>query len=672
MDLWSKLVGTWRSAVAGGALCAAVGLVLLWLGGWPVFLSYDLLFLRHTPPADDLVIVYMDDKAFQELGQTSAPNWDRNLHAQLVERLTEEESRMVVFDVVFSEPGAPEANTNLARAIERHGKVVLAAALNYPSRAQILVRQPLLPLPEFLEAAAGWGMAEVDMQSSPGMVARKYYTGAGHQPSLPWSAAVVAEAEITKSSGASPPDIWLNYYGPALTLPHVRYSEVADLPAGWFSNKVVFVGALPTTLRAWEEADQFRTPHTLWTGNYSPGVEIGATAFLNLLRNEGLKRWGGRQEWLLVLLAGLTVGAAFCLMRPLLAGGVSVLAAAFLLVLAFEAAKHHFWFAWTVIAFAQIPAAIGWSLRCHFHRLRFDKEVLERTLVQTSRRPESTVVEGRESGLVIPDHTLVRCVGKGAYGEVWLARNTIGLYHAVKIVKRQGFPSDEPFEREFKGIQRFMPVSRSHPGLVHLLHVGRSDAGGFFFSIMEAADDQMSGQQIDPERYSPKTLAAELLGRGKLDPKDCLELGISLAFALEHLHQQRLLHRDIKPGNIIYVNAAPKLADVGLVTEQHSGLREVSLVGTEGYVPPEGPGAPAADVYALGKVLYESAFGRDRQLFPEVPTALWEEPEETLLRRLNQIIGKACEPVVDARYQSAAELRAALLKLQVETGSQPE
>jgi serine/threonine protein kinase len=318
-----------------------------------------------------------------------------------------------------------------------------------------------------------------------------------------------------------------------------------------------------------------------------------------------------------------------------------------------------------VVAFGQIPVALAWSLRCHFHRLKFEKEELERTLVETTRFAEATKSKTpvAELGLTIPDHTLIRCVGKGAYGEVWLARNAIGAFHAVKIVRRRDFPRDEPYEREFNGIQKFMPISRSHPGFVNVLHVGRNDAGGAFFYIMEAADDQTSGQRIDPEAYAPKTLSSELARRGKLQPEECLQLGMALALALECLHEQQLVHRDIKPGNIIYVNGAPKFADIGLVTEQRSEAKDVSLVGTEGYIPPEGPGTPAADVYALGKVLYEACMGRDRQHFPEVPTALWDQPEAGLLRQLNELICKACESSPDARFRTAGELHAALLKL---------
>ena len=62
----------------------------------------------------------------------------------------------------------------------------------------------------------------------------------------------------------------------------------------------------------------------------------------------------------------------------------------------------------------------------------------------------------------IPDHQLIRRIGGGSYGDVWLARNVMGTYRAVKIVYRKTFANERPFEREFRGIQKFEPISRSH------------------------------------------------------------------------------------------------------------------------------------------------------------------------------------------------------------------
>src|SRR5579863_9706035 len=103
---------------------------------------------------------------------------------------------------------------------------------------------------------------------------------------------------------------------------------------------------------------------------------------------------------------------------------------------------------------------------------------------------------------VIPDHELVRCIGRGSYGEVWLARNVMGNYRAVKIVYRKTFENDRPFEREFNGIQKFEPISRSDNSQVNILHVGRKE--GYFYYVMELADDETTGQTINPETYSAR------------------------------------------------------------------------------------------------------------------------------------------------------------------------
>jgi len=111
------------------------------------------------------------------------------------------------------------------------------------------------------------------------------------------------------------------------------------------------------------------------------------------------------------------------------------------------------------------------------------------------------------------------------------------------------------------------------------------------------------------------------------------------------------------------VNDSPKFADVGLVTEIESKPRAVTYLGTEGYIAPEGPGTPTADVFSLGKVLYEAATGKDRLQFPDLPTAVFEGGDPFLMK-LNEIILKACEENPQARYQSAAQMHEDLAALQ--------
>ena len=249
-------------------------------------------------------------------------------------------------------------------------------------------------------------------------------------------------------------------------------------------------------------------------------------------------------------------------------------------------------------------------------------------------------------------------IGRGGYGEIWLARSLTGALRAVKVVYRDSFESERTFNREFEGMSAFEPISRAHDGFVDILHVGRSVAGGFFYYVMELADDQVSGAELEITRYAPKTLKAEL---GHTLPADeCLRIGSLLAEALSALHREGLTHRDIKPSNIIFVRGVPKLADIGLVAT--SGQQ--SYVGTEGYVPPEGPGTPQADIYSLGKVLYEISMGKDRLDFPELSSNLDERADKERLLQLNEVLLKACAHNPVRRYATADELRGDLARVQ--------
>ncbi len=264
----------------------------------------------------------------------------------------------------------------------------------------------------------------------------------------------------------------------------------------------------------------------------------------------------------------------------------------------------------------------------------------------------------------IPDHEVLRKIGGGAYGEVWLARGVTGALRAVKVVWREDFEDARGFEREFEGILKFEPMSRDHPALVNILHVGRSPDGiSFYYYVMELGDDVASGQDINPIEYEPRTLRADNhQGLGtQWDTGVCIDVGLRLSEALDHLHERGLAHRDVKPSNVIFVNGRAKLADIGLVATR--GQR--TFVGTEGFVPPEGPGSAQADVYSLGKVLYEIATGKDRLSFPELPDEMPAGADGKRWLELNKIICDICEPRISKRkISTAADLADALRRLQ--------
>lgn len=256
----------------------------------------------------------------------------------------------------------------------------------------------------------------------------------------------------------------------------------------------------------------------------------------------------------------------------------------------------------------------------------------------------------------IRDHETLRLIGRGAYGEVWMARSVTGALRAVKVVWREDYDQADSFEREFEALKRFEPISRRHPGLVPILQVGRSDSQGFYYYVMELADDLSTGRDIQPDTYKPHTLGLEMRREKRIRAERCVKIGTNVAEGLHYLHENKLIHRDVKPSNLIFIDGACRLADIGLVAL----LGQRSFVGTEGFVAPEGPGTPESDIFSLGMVLYEASTGKDRLDFPDIPSCSASGEKLDVWQRLHRVICKACAPKAKDRYNSALEMGLAL------------
>lgn len=256
----------------------------------------------------------------------------------------------------------------------------------------------------------------------------------------------------------------------------------------------------------------------------------------------------------------------------------------------------------------------------------------------------------------IHDHEVLRLIGRGAYGEVWLARSVTGALRAVKVVWRADYDYPEAFEREFEAIKRYEPVSRKHAGLVPILQVGRSEDESFYYYVMELADDVEKGRDITPESYRPLTLMARMHKDKRLPASECIEHGATIAEALHFMHQNGLIHRDVKPSNLIFTEGVCRLADIGLVAL----LGQRSFVGTEGFVAPEGPGTAQSDIFSLGMVLYEASTGKDRLDFPDLPSSRETGEGVALWRRLHDAVCRACAQHSRDRFESALQMAKAL------------
>lgn len=638
-------------------------------------LSYDLLFL-FRPAAEradvsDVVILVMDEESREALAQDPNKQWDRGVHSRLMRELAAQRAKVVAFDVLFDEPSPdPKADQEFGDALRTHGGAVLAMVVRTSrSEGQPPSWRILRPV-NAIGSNVLWGIVELPLEpGSPAIVRR--HSNFVNLTNLAWQAAVLF--------GKAPRDRltprWLNHYGPAGTLPTVSYYRALAtnlLAPDFFAGKTVFVGKSGLITADGQILDRYPTPFSRWHASQTPGVELQATAFLNLVRGEWLEELPPVAEFLLVILFGTLLGWGLQKLPPWKAAAAALLGAALVAGLFIALARGtHRWFPWLTVSAVQIPCALVGAVLLHTLRLTREKEALEKDVALAESfaslpellgesSPGSTRRAGPADALPpIPNHQLIRRIGRGAYGEVWLARDEIGTYHAVKVVYQRTFDSAAPYEREFRGIQKFTPLSRSHPGFVNILHVGRNDPEGYFFYIMELGDDEHCGQRIDPATYSPNTLARQLEVRGRLPLAECLQLGLDLTSALEYLHQQKLIHRDIKPSNIIFVSRAPKFADVGLVTDITPHKKGATFVGTEGYLAPEGPGTPAADIYSLGKVLYQACTGRDCHEFPSLSGTLLAAGDEHL-SALNEIILKACHAETEHRYQSAAAMHADL------------
>ena len=261
----------------------------------------------------------------------------------------------------------------------------------------------------------------------------------------------------------------------------------------------------------------------------------------------------------------------------------------------------------------------------------------------------------------IPDHKIIRCIGEGAFGRVWLAVNTLGAYRAVKTIERSKFQSSKKgFEIEWEGIKKYAEISLSQPRMVAIFHVGRADDDSYFYYIMELGDDIAQGRNIQPAVYQPHTLEAQIFSlRKRLSIKECTDIGIHLSEALYQFHSNGLLHRDVKPANIIYAHGVPKLTDIGLVSK----IDDLSdnQIGTEGFSPIEGSNSVASDIYSLGKTLYEAATGLDRKQFPTPPKSWKNTLERDAFAELNDVLTTACHPDVNFRYSNCMDMHSDLL-----------
>ncbi len=290
--------------------------------------SHDWLFaFRGNIPITNAVVIYMDEESHQRLGQPLNAAWDRNIHAALIDRMTEAEAAAVVMDIVFSDRGpSTNADLALARAIKQNGRVVLGAdAKEGEEQAFAEIKEPgVIPPDDLFRDAANenWGL--VQMSPSYDQVIRLHPPSFSFdKASLSWRTARLLGVPFTQKEGHEKDVRWMNYYGPAYHLPYCSLFEALNPQIksnDFFRNRVVFVGASTLTKYSGERKDSYVTPFSRWVQDpkqlFIAGVEVQAVATLNLLRGDWLTRPSMRMEGIFIALLGLAMGFVLALLRP--------------------------------------------------------------------------------------------------------------------------------------------------------------------------------------------------------------------------------------------------------------------------------------------------------------------------------------------------------------------
>jgi len=259
--------------------------------------------------------------------------------------------------------------------------------------------------------------------------------------------------------------------------------------------------------------------------------------------------------------------------------------------------------------------------------------------------------------VVLGRYRMERRLGAGGFGVVWLAWDEkLEREVAVKVIPRER-GEGERVEREARAAARL-----NHPGIVGVYELASDDHDVYLVS----------------ELVRGRTLA-ELTRAGAISDRDVARIGIALCDALDHAHARGVIHRDVKPGNVM-VLADPaagagfaKLADFGVahVATADALTRTGDIVGTLAYMAPEqAEGArvtPACDVYSLALTLYEAWTGTNpvRAAGPAATARRLGRPLPSLARVRRDLPLQLCDAIDDALDPDPA-LRPAPAKLRAE------
>ena len=261
-------------------------------------------------------------------------------------------------------------------------------------------------------------------------------------------------------------------------------------------------------------------------------------------------------------------------------------------------------------------------------------------------------------------YEIVKTIGKGAMGIVYKARDP--LLDRIVAIKTISSPQGQGRRVRAAFLERFQREAKAaakmqHPAIVTIFDVGVDEESGAPFMVLE---------------YLPGESLADRLDRVRFPLARNVQIALDLASALAFAHRQRIVHRDVKPANVLHAGDNRwKLADFGIARMPDSDLTQVGIfMGTPGYSPPEaireGRYTPQADVFAWGAVFYELLSGRIPYEGPDTKTTngyvvLGNAPSPTrydasIHEPLATVTMTALQASDRTRYKDASEAEQAL------------
>lgn len=253
-------------------------------------------------------------------------------------------------------------------------------------------------------------------------------------------------------------------------------------------------------------------------------------------------------------------------------------------------------------------------------------------------------------------YEILEKIGGGGMAIVYKGRDTF-LNRVVTIkILRPEFTSDEDFVARFRREAQAV-ASLSHANIVNIHDVGRED--GIHYLVME----YVRGDNL-------KNMIRQ---KGRLDPAEAVSIAVQVSEALDHAHQNNIVHRDVKPHNIlITTEGRAKLTDFGIAMEATSATitRTDTIMGSVHYLSPEQArgetATPRSDIYAVGILLYEMLTGKQPysgdspiavalKHIQETPPAV-DEINPDVPAELAAVVRRAMDKKPEQRYRSAGEL----------------